>query len=290
MKNTTRLKRLIEASSILTMPAAYDAVSARVIEQVGFQAVSLAGYGATASVIGQPDLSLLTLTEKADLTRRIADAVDIPIFVDGDTGHGNVTHVIRTTRVLEAAGASGFFIEDQVFPKRCGHLDGKQIVSAAEMVAKIKSAVDTRRDTDLVIMARTDALAIDGLNAAIDRANLYREAGADLLFVESPKTREDMARISREILGPTMTTQGEDPVRRAILTTKELEDLGYSVVGFPASCLFAATWAVRCVMSELVVNGTTAGCRDYMVSWSEFNQFIGLPQALKTESQYYAER
>ena len=195
MKKTTCFKKLILDEDILVMPVAYDAVAARIIEQVGFKAVALGGYATSASFLGKPDMSLLTLTENVNHARNIAAAVNIPVFTDGDTGHGNVTNVIRTVRDFERAGVAGLFIEDQVFPKRCGHLEGKQVVPAEEMIAKIKAAVDARKDPDFVIMARTDALAIYGLNEAIDRANKYREAGADLLFVEAPTSRDEMIEI-----------------------------------------------------------------------------------------------
>jgi methylisocitrate lyase len=196
---------LIMDKEILVMPGAFDAVSAIIIEQTGFKAVTLGGMAASASLLGQPDVSVLSLNEIVNYTRNIAEVVNIPVFVDGDTGHGNVTNVIRTIRELEKAGAAGLFIEDQTFPKRCGHLEGKQVIPTEEMVAKIKAVVDTRGDPDLVIMARTDAYATHGIDEAIIRGNRYKEAGADLIFVEAPISKEDMIRISsfRRLLGCT---------------------------------------------------------------------------------------
>ena len=288
MKKTTTLKKLILDKEILIMPAAYDGVSARIIEQVGFKAVTLGGYAVSASLLGKPDVSLLTLTEMATYTRNITEAVDIPVFVDGDTGHGNVTNVMRTIREFEKAGAAGLFIEDQVFPKRCGHMEGKQVIGVEEMIPKIKAAVDTRIDKDLIIMARTDAFATHGIDEAIERGNKYREAGADLIFVEAPTSKEDMLKIAREVAAPLITIQGEGG-KTPLMTAKELEQIGYSVVVYPGSALYAATWAVRSIMKELFTTGTTKGFMDRMITFDEFNQLIGLDDVLKEESYYYRE-
>ena len=288
MKKTTLFKKLIFDKEILVMPAAYDAVAAKIIEQVGFKAVSLGGYATSASLLGKPDVSLVTLTEMATQTRNVSEAVDIPVFVDGDTGHGNVTNVIRTVREFEKAGAVGLFIEDQRFPKRCGHMEGKQIIPAEEMIPKIKAAVDSREDPDFVIMARTDALAIYGVDEAINRANQYREAGADLLFVEAPTSREELIKINSEVDAPLMAIQGEGG-RTPMFTPKEFEEMGYNAVVYPGSALYAAAWAVRSVMEELMTTGTTKGFMDRMITFSDFNQLIGLDEVRKKESHYYKE-
>jgi methylisocitrate lyase len=204
MKKTTLLKKLILDEEILVMPGAYDATSARIVEKAGFKSVTLGGYPASACLLGKPDLSLLTLPEMVNHTRNIVEAVDIPVFTDGDTGHGNTLNVMRTVREFEKAGAAGMLIEDQLFPKRCGHMEGKQVIETDDMVAKIKAAVDARMDNDFVIMARTDALGVLGIDEATERANRYREAGADLIFVEAPTTGEQMLRINREVNAPTM--------------------------------------------------------------------------------------
>ncbi len=288
MNKTTTLKRLILGPEILVMPGAHDALSARIIEQVGFKAVSLGGAGCSICSLGRPDVSLLTLTEMVSQARRVADAVDIPVFADGDTGHGNVTNVIRTTREFEKAGVAGFFIEDQVFPKRCGHTEGKQVISVEEMIPKIKAAVDTRVDEDLVIMARTDALAVYGIEEAIERANRYREAGADLVFVEAPTSVEEMARINREVDAPTMAIQIEQG-RTPILTTKELEQIGYSTVVHPGTGFFAAAFAIRAVMEELYQEGTTRSYVDKMILFDEINRLVGLDRVREIEAHYYRD-
>jgi carboxyvinyl-carboxyphosphonate phosphorylmutase len=286
MKKTTLLRKLILDKEILIMPVAYDAIAAKIIEQVGFKAVALGGYATSASLLGKPDVSLLTLTEIVTHTRNVSETVDLPVFVDGDTGHGNVINVIRMVRELEKAGAAGLFIEDQSFPKRCGHTEGKEVIPAEEMIPKIKAAVDSREDPDFIIMARTDALAIYGIGEAIDRANKYREAGADLLFIEAPTSKEELIKINLEVDAPTMAIQGEGG-KTPILTAKELEAMGYNVVVYPASALYAAAWAVRSVMEELITDGTTKGFVDKMITFSDFNQLLGLNEIRGKERYYY---
>jgi len=186
LRNSTRFKQLINDPEILLLPGVHDVLSARIGAQAGFKALTGGGYSASATLLGQPDTSQLSLTEMADHYARMCDCVDVPFFGDGDTGFGNVTNVARTVRAYERAGLAGMFIEDQVFPKRCGHMAGKAVIPAHEMVAKLKAALDARHDPDFVIMARTDANAVNGLDDALERMALYREVGADLLFVEAP--------------------------------------------------------------------------------------------------------
>jgi 2,3-dimethylmalate lyase len=286
MKKTTLLKKLILDKEILVMPGAYDATSARIVEKAGFKSVTLGGYPTSASLLGRPDLSLLTLPEMVTHTRNIVEAVDIPVFTDGDTGHGNTLNVMRTVREFEKAGAAGMFIEDQLFPKRCGHMEGKQVIEADDMVAKIKAAVDARIDPDFVIMARTDALGVIGIDNAIERANRYREAGADLIFVEAPTTKEQMLRINREVAAPTKVIQLEGG-KTPMLTVKELEEIGYNVVVYPISSLYAAAWAVKQVMEELITKGTTANFMDRMIHFHEFNELMGLSSLREKEISFY---
>jgi len=285
MRKTTQLKELILAPEILVMPGAHDALVARIIEQMGFQAVTLGGYPATASLLGKPDVSLLTMTEMVEYTRRICGAVDIPVFTDGDTGYGNVTNVYRTVREMEQAGVAGMFIEDQVFPKRCGHMEGKQVISIEEMVAKIKAALDARVDPDFIIMARTDALAVYGIEEAIHRGSIYRETGADLIFVEAPKTIEEMKRINREIDGPTLANNIEGG-KTPLLTAKELELIGYNVVVFPISSTYCIAKAVMDLMKGLKERGTTESFLDRMIPFSHFNELVGLQDIRKKEEFY----
>lgn len=288
MKKTTLLKKLILDDEILVMPGAQDALSAKIIEQVGFKAVTMGGYAASAASLAKPDVSLMSLTEYVQIVRNIIEAVDLPLFVDGDTGHGNVTNVQRMVRLFESAGVAGFFIEDQVFPKRCGHMEGKQIISTDEMVAKIKAAVDARVDQDLVIMARTDAVAVSGLDEAIERSNRYAEAGADLIFVEAPTSTEDMRRCNREIKAPTNAIQIEGG-KTPLLTVKELEELGFNVVVYPNITVYATAWALRELWKGLKKNGTTKHWLDKIISFDEFNTLVGLDKIREKESYYYKD-
>jgi carboxyvinyl-carboxyphosphonate phosphorylmutase len=288
MKKTSLLKKLILDKEILVMPGAHDALSAKIIEMVGFKAVTMGGYAASAASLAKPDVSLLSLTEYVNIVRNIVEAVDLPLFVDGDTGHGNVTNVQRTVRLFENAGVAGLFIEDQVFPKRCGHMEGKQIIPTMEMVAKIKAAVDVRVDQDLVIMARTDAVATDGLNEAIERGNRYAEAGADLIFVEAPTSREDMLRTNREIKAPTNAIQIEGG-KTPLLTVKELEELGFNVVVYPNVTVYATAWALRGLWEGLKRDGSTKHWLDKIIPFNEFNTLIGLDKVRELESFYYKD-
>ena len=288
MKKTTLFKKLMLADEILVMPGCYDALSAKIVEMAGFKAVTMGGYSASAATLAKPDVSLLTLTEYVHIVRNIAQAVDLPLFVDGDTGHGNVTNVQRTIREFENAGAAGLFIEDQVFPKRCGHMDGKQIIPTMEMVAKLKAAVDARVDEDLVIMARTDAIAVCGIGEAIERANIYKEAGADLIFVEAPTSMEEMRRINDSIQAPTLAIQIEGG-KTPLLTTKELEALGYNIVVYPNAPVYATAWALRELWQTLKEEGTTKNFTNRMIHFDEFNKLIGLDKIRERESYYYRD-
>jgi methylisocitrate lyase len=288
MKKTTLFKKLMHDEEILVMPGCHDALSAKIIESVGFKAVTMGGYAASAASLAKPDVSLLTLTEYVNIARNIVQAVNIPLFVDGDTGHGNVTNVQRTVRVFENAGVAGLFIEDQVFPKRCGHMEGKQIISALEMVAKIKAAVDARVDEDLVIMARTDAIAVSGIDEAIERGNRYAEAGADLIFVEAPTSKEEMMRINREINAPMNAIQIEGG-KTPLLTVKELEELGFNVVVYPNVTVYATAWALRQLWEGLKKNGSTKHWQDNIIPFDEFNTLVGLDKIRELESYYYRD-
>jgi len=285
MRKTTLLKQLILAPEILIMPGAHDSLVARIIEKAGFQAVTLGGYPATATLLGKPDVSLLSMTEMVEYTRRICGAVDVPVFTDGDTGYGNVTNVYRTVKEMERAGVAGMFIEDQVFPKRCGHMEGKQVIPAEEMVAKIKAALDARTDLDFVLMARTDALAVHGIEEAIRRGNLYREAGADLIFIEAPQTIEEMKRINREVDAPTMANNVEGG-KSPLLSAKALESIGYNVVVFPIASTYCIAKAVTDLMNELKEKGTTESFLDRMITFTAFNELVGLPDIRKKEEGY----
>lgn len=285
MRKTTLFKRLVLADEILVMPATHDALTARIIEQTGFQAVAVGGYSTSATLLGRPDVSLLTLSEMTDQIGRVADAVEIPVFADGDTGHGGIVNVVRTVKAIEKAGAAAMFLEDQVFPKRCGHMEGKQVVPAAEMIGKIKAALDARTDPDFCIMARTDALAPLGIDAAIERANQYRQAGADLIFVEAPVSIAQMERITREVAAPTMANNIEGG-KTPSLPVKDLERIGYQLVAFATAVTYAVVRAVTELMTEIMETGTTDRVRNRMSSFDQFNKLVGLDSIRALERRY----
>jgi 2-methylisocitrate lyase-like PEP mutase family enzyme len=215
MRPTRRLRELLNQPGVVRSLGAHDVFTARLIEAAGLETVFLGGFGAAASLLGLPDVGLLTLTEMADAVRRTAARVNIPVVADGDTGHGDLHNVVRTVREFERAGAAGVLLEDQVAPKRCGHFAGKQVIPAAEMVLKLRAALGARDGPDFVIVARTDARAVEGLEGAIDRANRYAEAGADVCFIEAPQGREELERIPREVRHPllvNMLTGGVTPI------------------------------------------------------------------------------
>lgn len=283
MRRTTRLRQLIAAPRIVVMPGVHDALGAKIAEAAGFDAITQGGYSATASLLGAPDSSQLSLTEMSQMYSRIADATALPILADADTGFGNVTNVARTVRLYERAGVAGLFIEDQVFPKRCGHMAGKAVVPTAEWLAKIRSALDARVDPDFVVMARTDALAVHGIDDAIERAQLAREAGADLLFVEAPTDVGQMRRICREVPGPCLANNVEAG-RTPILAASELEAIGYAAVVFPVAATYAVARALRDLFATIRRSGTTADAQARLTTFDEFNELVGLSSQRRREA------
>ncbi len=285
VKKTTLFKTYVESPEIVLIPGIGDAMGARLVQKAGFKAVFLSGYAASASLLGAPDVGLLTMTEMADCARRIADAVDLPLFADGDNGHGNVNNVMRTMRQFEKAGVAAIFFEDQVSPKRCGHMSGKQVIPAEEMSAKIRAAVDARVDPDLMIMARTDALSVHGIDDAIDRMHRYLEAGADMSFVESPGSIGEMRRITHEIAAPNMANMvagGKTP----LLSAKELEQLGFSIAAYPVLTTYAMAHAAERALGYLQSRQTIAGF-DETLDFGAFNKLIGLDELRAKESRFY---
>jgi carboxyvinyl-carboxyphosphonate phosphorylmutase len=255
MRPTTRLRQLLRAPGLVVAPGAYDGISARLVEAAGFPAVYMTGAGTAASHLGQPDLGLATLTEMAAHAAHLAACVRLPLIADADTGYGNALNVVRTVREYERAGVAGLHLEDQVAPKRCGHLAGKQVVPTEEFVDKIRAAVDHRTDPDLVVIARTDARAVTGLDDAIERGNRYAEAGADVIFVEAPQSEDEIQRIAREVKAPllaNMVAGGRTPA----VKPAELERLGFKIAIFPAVCMAAAIPAMTRALARLRDTGT----------------------------------
>lgn len=275
MRKTTRFRQLINDPEILLLPGIHDVLSARIGEQAGFKAMTGGGYSASATLLGQPDTSQLSLTEMADHYARICDNIDIPFFGDGDTGFGNVTNVARTVRAYERAGLAGMFIEDQVFPKRCGHMAGKAVIPAIEMIAKLKAALDARQDPDFVIMARTDANAVNGLDDAIERMALYRQTGADLLFVEAPQNIKQMRRICTELDGPNLANMIEGGAT-PVLPLDELAEIGFAAVTYPVAATYVVAKAMQSFMAHMAKNGTSVGYDAQMLQFDQFNAIIDL--------------
>jgi 2-methylisocitrate lyase-like PEP mutase family enzyme len=286
-RKTTLLKEYIQDGKTLVKPGAYDSLSARIIEKIGFKVVGVGGFSLTATLLGKPDVSLLTMTEMVNHVRNMVDAVDIPVFADGETGYGNIINVRRTVRELERAGVAGLFIEDQVFPARCGLMEGIEVIPTEEMVAKIMAAVDARVDGDMVVMARTDAYKVYGLDEAINRANIYREAGADLIFVVTPNRMEELKRVAREVRAPKMAVIGEDGP--SLLTVKDLAEIGYNVVSFPLSAIFSAAKAIWQTMQALYETGTTEGRLDHMIYFQEFTKLVGLEEIIRLQNYYHVK-
>lgn len=270
-----QLRDLLAAPGIIRSLAPHDAFTAKVMEQAGIPLLFLGGFGTSASAFGLPDLGLLGLAEVAEAARRMTAAVGVPVIVDGDTGYGAIPNVIRTVQEFERAGAAGMLLEDQVFPKRCGHFAGKQVIPVEEMIDKLKAALDARADRDFVVIARTDARAIEGLDAAIDRANRYAEVGADVIFVEAPQSYQELARIAREIPKPqlaNMLVGGVTP----ILSASELGELGFKIVVSPVESLAVTAFAVRKLAEAMLTEGRVDGLSEQMWSFAELKQLLGV--------------
>jgi 2,3-dimethylmalate lyase len=288
MRKTTLFKTLLKAPEILMIPVAHDPLCGKILQNAGFKVIGCAGYANSAALIAEPNVELLTLTEMVDAVWRMADAVDLPVWADGDTGHGNTTNVQRTVRQMEKAGAVSLMLEDQVSPKRCGHMSDKEVIPTDEWLAKIKAALDTRHDGDFTILARTDAIAVHGFDDAVDRAQRAVEIGADYAFLEAPEHVEQMRQISRLVKAPTLANMipgGRTP----ILPAKELQAMGFAAVAWPNAFTYAYAKTATELAAELLRTGTTAGFDDRMIEFEKFNDLVGLPAIRDAEKRYYAE-
>ena len=284
MTGAQRIRDLVAGDTIL-MPGVYDALTARIAARVGFDIVFISGYSVSAARLGEPDFGFLTQTEMADTARAVCRVSRAPVIVDADTGYGNALNVMRTVRELQEAGAAGIFLEDQVWPKKCGHMAGKRVVETTEHVAKIRAAVDARGERDLFIVARTDARQPLGLEAAIERCLAYKEAGADALFVEAPQSIDELERVAEALPAPlvaNMIERGATPQ----LTRGELRELGYALIVCPLAALFAAARAVQDVLTELRERETTAAAIDRMLTFDDFNALVGLADRYADEARF----
>ncbi len=280
-----KFRAIMAGKKLVLMPGAYDALSARIIESEGFEGVVAGGYAAVGSMLAQADMGQSNMRDYADHYGRICDAVQIPVYVDADTGFGGVNNVRQMVRAFEAAGVAGLFLSDQVFPNRCGYLPGKQIVSTEQMLAKLKAALDARRDPDLFIAARTDAAALEGVEAAIARCQLFMEAGADMAKPMGVDTIPEIKRVLREVGGPHMATlsQAAGPKARSL---EELEAAGVVAATFPSLPLFAAANAVRNVLRLLKRDNSLAPCQEHLVPLDDYYGLVGLKPLLTREEAY----
>lgn len=284
-----RLRHLLAAAGgPLLLPGAPNALTARVVQQCGFEAVYVSGAGVTNTYLGMPDLGLLTLSELVGHVAAMADSVSIPLVVDADTGFGNALNVQRTVRQLERAGAAAIQIEDQVSPKKCGHFGGKDVISADEMVGKVHAAVDARVDEDLMIIARTDARATDGIEAACHRAAMYLEAGADVLFIEAPRSVEEMRYLTDQVPGVHMANMVEGGLT-PLVSKEALDELGFSIGLYANSAMRGAVLGMREVLRHLSKHGDTADAEDLMISWADRQSLVRKPEFDALGRRYAAD-
>jgi carboxyvinyl-carboxyphosphonate phosphorylmutase len=283
-----RLRQLLAGRETIVAPGAYDALSARLVEEAGFPAVYMTGFGTAASLLGRPDIGLLSGTEMIDNARRITSAVAVPVIADADTGYGNPINVIRTVRDYERAGVAAIHLEDQVMPKRCGHLSGKLLVPENEMVAKVRAAVAARTDPDFVVIARTDARAVEGLKPAMERAAAYLAAGADVLFVEAPESEEEVELIARAFAGVPLLFNWAEGGRTPPVSLDRLTGLGFRIVIFPLGTLLAAAGGVRRLLETLRRDGTPTALLGELPGFGEFVDLLGLAETGELEARFTA--
>ena len=282
MKN---LREMLKSKKPLVVPGVYDAISAKIAEKVGFDVMFQTGYGTSATMFGMPDYGFIGATETIDNARRICRAVSVPVIIDSDTGYGNALSVWKLVKELEASGASGIFLEDQQWPKRCGHMQGKEVISQEEYTEKLSAAIDARESKDFIIVARTDARATEGLDAAIERGKQNKKTGADAIFVEAPNSLNEMKKIGKEINAPlvaNMIEGGATPLNSA----ETLNKIGFKIILYPLSVLYANTFATMNILKELKKSGNTKNYKGKVVDFNEFNELVELPKFRKMEKKY----
>ena len=280
-----KLSRMIKSKKPLVIPGVYDAIGAKIAEKVGFDAMFQTGYGTSATLFGMPDYGFIGATETVDNARRISNAISVPLIVDSDTGYGNALSVWKLVKELESAGAAGIFLEDQKWPKRCGHMQGKEVISQEEYTEKLGAAIDARENKDFIIVARTDSRAIEGLEAAIERGIQNKKTGADAVFIEAPRSLDEMKKIGKEIKSPlvaNMIEGGATPMNSA----QTLNKIGFNIILYPLSVLFANTFATMNILQELKNTGTTAKYKQKVVNFDQFNNLVELDKYKKMETRY----
>jgi 2,3-dimethylmalate lyase len=285
-KGSKRLKDLLRRDEFVLVPGCFNALSARLIEQAGFDAIYISGAGTASNYLGLPDIGLMTMTEILENARNIVNVTALPVICDCDTGFGNAINMIRTVRAFEAAGLAGIQVEDQIMPKKCGHTEGKQLVSKEEMVQKIHAAVDTRKDPNFVLIIRTDAIAVNGIEDALDRAKAYEEAGADVIFVEAPRNIDEMKRITSAIHAPLVANMVEHGGKSPILAAQDLKKLGYKMAIYPCSLWMASIKSMQELLLVLKKDGMTNRFASKMVSFQEMFELVDLPGYVSLERKY----
>jgi 2,3-dimethylmalate lyase len=285
MSKAEMIRRFLKEKGQLIMPGVYDALSAKIASKTGFEVIFITGYSLAATMLGEPDFGILTQTEMLSAARRICSVTDVPVIVDADTGYGNAINVIRTVDELIRIGAGGMFLEDQVWPKRCGHMKGKQVIPLEEQLKKLHAATDTKNNRDFFIVARTDARQTLGLNEAITRGIAFKQAGADAVFIEAPESKEEMREISRNVPGPlvaNMLERGVTPLMRP----QELRDLGFDLVVWPLTPVYSVAKSLTEVYRTLRREGTTTDILDRLMPFDEFNRIVGLEEKYQLDQKY----
>jgi 2-methylisocitrate lyase-like PEP mutase family enzyme len=289
MNKAEMIRRHLKENGQIIMPGVYDALSAKIATRAGFEVIFITGYSLSATLLGEPDFGLLTQTEMLAAAQRICSVTNVPVIVDADTGYGNAINVIRTVEELIRAGAAGMFLEDQVWPKRCGHMHGKQVITLDEQLKKLRAAVEAKKDKDFYIVARTDARQALGLSEAITRGKAFKETGADAVFIEAPETKEEMKEIARHVRGPLVANMLERGVT-PIMAPQELRDLGFDLVVWPLAPLYSVAKTLTEVYSTLRREGSTKKILEQLMPFDEFNEMLGLRTSTRWTSDLGANR
>ncbi len=286
MKHTTLLRRILARERTVLVPGAYDAFSAKILKQVGFKVLYMTGSGVTASLTGMPDVGILTMTEMVNQARNIVNAVDLPLICDADNGYGNPINIMRTVKEYERAGVAGIHIEDQVAPKKCGHFEGKQIIPPEEMIKKIEAAIYAREDNDFLLIARTDARSVKGLEEALGRARLYAQMGADMVFIESPESVEELSTISRRLSNISLLVNMVEGGKTPTLPFEQLEEMGFKIILYPTSSIRAVAKTLQELAGHLYKYKDTQSFEDRLVSFEGRNQITDLAYIIELEKRF----
>jgi 2-methylisocitrate lyase-like PEP mutase family enzyme len=285
MEKARLVRRFLSEQGQLLMPGVFDTLSAKIAARAGFEVVFITGYSLSATLLGEPDFGLLTQTEVVTAAQRICSVVDTPVIVDADTGYGNAVNVVRTVQDLVRAGAAGMFLEDQVWPKRCGHMKGKQVIALDEQLKKLRAAIEAKKEHDFYIVARTDARQALGLSEAITRGIAFKQAGADAVFIEAPESKEEMKEISRQVPGPLVANMLERGVT-PLMSPEELKGLGFDLIVWPLAPLYSVAKTLTEIYSTLRRDGSTAKILDRLMPFDEFNEIVGLEEKYSLDQRY----